>query len=650
MGSLYSIGISGLNAAQAGLITTGHNISNAATPGYSRQQALFGTNEATMTGSGYFGQGARVETVRRVYSQFLTAQALEAQTQYAEYSAYAEQIGALDNLLADTQAGLSPALTGFFDALQSVSSAPSSVASRQSVISAAQALTARFNALDQRMSEVDSAINGEISGAVTDINQLAAQIAAYNQKIIGAEAATGPNRLANDMLDTRDKLIAQLNENVRVTQLPQSDGSINLFIGNGQPLVVGNNAFALSATPSIADASRVELTYTAPGGAVIRLQEASLSGGKLGGLLAFRRDTLDGARNALGRIAIGLAEQFNAQHALGQDLNGSLGGAFFSAPSGTALAASTNSTAAAAHIDVAITDSSQLTTSDYSLTYDGSSYTLTRLSDRQAWTSPTLGGLPPGSSPQGFSLSSGATTMAAGDSFLIQPTRNGAASLRTVIQDPRDLAVAAPLRTVTSSANSGTGVISAGSVTSTAGLPLAGSPGGDITLRFDAASNTFVVTGGPGGTLAYNPGVDAAGATFTLAGQGGFTFQISGTPRDGDTFTIQNNAGGQGDNRNLLALAALQNSRTLAGGNTGFQGAYAQMVADVGAQAREVQSNQSAQEVLLQRVTEAQQSLSGVNLDEEAANLLRFQQAYMASGKMIEIASRLFDTILQLGR
>lgn len=646
MGSqLYSIGITGLNVAQAALTTTGHNITNASTPGYTRQQVIITTNDAQLTGAGFFGQGARVDTVKRIYSQYLSAQVMEAKTQSAQYTAYAEQISALDNLLADPNAGLSPAMTAFFDAVQSVTASPSSLAARQSVISAGEALTARFNAIDQRLKNIRTGLNTEIVGSVNQINELTQQIARLNNQITVAQSTTGETRLANDMLDSRDKLISQLNEIARVTQLEQSDGSINLFIGNGQPLVVGGNAFALTASASVEDPRRMEITYTAPGGSVLRLQETSITGGKLGGLLAFRRETLDEAQNALGRVAIGLAEQFNAQHVLGQDLNGALGTAFFNTLSGRALPASTNDSVAAAQINVTIDDSSQLTTSDYRLRFDGTNYTLTRLSDNQTWTAATLGGLPPAGSPQGFTLDSGATTMAAGDSFLIQPTRTGAGDIGMVLSDPRMLAVGMAMSTSASLSNTGSASISAGAVTSTTGLPLAGT----ISLTFDAASNTFVVTGGPGGTLSYNPTTDSAGASFTFAGQGGFTFEISGTPRDGDTFTIQANSAGQGDNRNLLELAALQDAETLAGGTTGFQGAYAQMVADIGAQAREVKVNQEAQAVLLERAEEAQQSLSGVNLDEEAANLLRYQQAYQAAGKMIEIASRLFDTVLQLG-
>lgn len=642
---LYSIGITGLNVAQAALTTTGHNITNAATEGYTRQQAIITTNDAQLTGAGFFGQGAKVDTVRRIYSQYLTAQVMEARTQSAQYTAYGEQISTLDNLLADPEAGLSPAMTAFFDAVQSVTASPSSLAARQSVISAAEAMTARFNAIDQRLNNIRNGLNTEISGSVDEINELTQQIARLNNQIVVAQSTTGDNRLANDMLDSRDKLIGQLNDIARVSQLQQTDGAINLFIGNGQPLVVGGNSFALTASPAVDDPRRMEITYTAPGGSIIRMQETSITGGKLGGLLAFRRETLDEAQNALGRVAVGLAEQFNAQHELGQDLNGALGTAFFNTLSGRALPASTNDSVAAAEINVTIDDSSQLTTSDYRLRFDGTNYTLTRLSDAQSWSAATLGGLPPSGSPQGFTLDSGATTMAAGDSFLIQPTRTGAGEIRMVLDDPRMLAVGMPMTTSASLSNTGSGSISAGAVTSTTGLPL----GGDITLTFDASTNTFAVTGGPGGTLAYDPATDSAGASFTFAGQGGFTFEISGTPRNGDVFTIQANSAGQGDNRNLLALAALQDAETLAGGTTGFQGAYAQMVADVGAQAREVKVNQDAQTVLLERAIEAQQSLSGVNLDEEAANLLRYQQAYQAAGKMIEIASRLFDTVLQLG-
>ncbi|MBL8471678.1 MAG: flagellar hook-associated protein FlgK [Rhodocyclaceae bacterium] len=651
MGGLTSIGISGLNAAQIGLSTTGHNITNASTPGFSRQQILQGTQNPQFTGSGFVGQGTHVATVTRAYSQYLVAQLQNAETRSNELTAYGTQIKQLDDLLADPLAGLSPALQDFYNGLQSVANDPTSVPARQSAISSAQSLAGRFNALDDRINEIRAGINSQIASSVTSINGSAGAIAELNQRIALAQAAG--NQPANDLFDRRDELIRDLNGQLRVTTLQQDDGAINVFVGNGQPLVVGNSAFNLAATPSPDDASRTEVSYLAPGGASLRLREDTLTGGTLGGLLSFRSQTLDMAQNALGRVAVGLTDAINGQQALGQDLTGALGGNFFAPPAAQALPGAANNATAAATLSVTLTNPAELTTSDYQLSFDGSNYTLLRLADNQAWSAPSLANLPPAGSPQGFTLADSATPpatgMQAGDIFTIYPTRNGAHNITVTLTDPRAVAAAQPMRTSTSTGNAGTAAIDAGSVTSTAGLPLAASPGGDITLTYDTLNKVFNVAGGPGGTLAYDPATDAGGKTFVFATPGGFTFRINGTPINGDRFTIGANTQGVGDNRNVLRMQQTQTANLLVGNTASLQGAYAQMVSDVGNKAREIDATSTAQQTLVTQVQSQRDSFSGVNLDEEAANLLRYQQAYQASGKMIEVASKLFDTLLALG-
>jgi flagellar hook-associated protein 1 FlgK len=643
--SILNIGVSGLNAAQAGLLTTGHNISNAATPGFNRQQMVQSTNTPQFTGAGFLGQGTNVVTVKRIYSQFLASQVLSAQTREAELSAYQTQIKQIDNLLADTSAGLSPALQEFFRSVQDVSANTASLPARQSMLSSAQSLVARFQALDQRLTEIRDGVNTQITGAVTEINSYAQQIAELNERIVLAQAA-GPTQPANDLLDQRDQLIADLNKLIRVTTLAESDGSYSVFIGSGQPLVVGQQALQLSAAPAADDPERTEVNLVKIGGGSITLQEDLLSGGTLGGLLSFRSQTLDTAQNALGRIAIAFSQTFNDQHRLGQDLLGNLGGNFFTAPpTPRVFAANTNT--GAASVTASIASVGSLTTSDYRITYDAGNYTLIRLSDD---TTTNLGAFAAPVTVDGITFTRGGGAAANGDTFLIEPTRTGARDIAVALSDARNIAAAGPVRTSAALANSGTGKISAGAVTSTTGLPMAASPGGDITLTFDAANNRFNVSGGPGGTLAYNPATDSAGKTFTFPTVGGFTFTVSGTPSDGDVFVIARNSSGVSDGRNMLALGQLQTQNTLAGGTASYQSAYSQIVSDVGNKAREVEVTLTAQENLVAQTESAQQSLSGVNLDEEAANLLRYQQAYQAAGKMIEIASKLFDELLALGR
>ncbi|MFZ2910975.1 MAG: flagellar hook-associated protein FlgK, partial [Candidatus Desulfobacillus denitrificans] len=420
--SVFNIGVSGLAAAQAGLLTTGHNISNASTPGFNRQQIVQSTNTPQFTGAGYFGQGTNVTTVQRVYNQFLASQTLSAQTRLSELNAYADQIRQVDGLLADPSAGLSTALNDFFRGVHEVAANPASIPARQSMLSMAQALVGRFQSVDGRLNEIRDGVDTQLASTVADINSYTTQIAALNQRIILAQAA-GPGQPANDLLDQRDQLIAQLNQQVRVTTLTESDGSLSVFVGNGQAVVVGAQSYGLATMQSGEDASRMTVGITLASGGTAALPEAMLTGGTLGGLLAFRRESLDTAQNALGRIALGLAETFNAQHRLGQDLTGALGGNFFTAPAPQVITPNNPPNGGTAAIGVAVASAANLTTSDYRLTANGGgNYTLVRLSDSTTVFSATA--LPQTVDGLTISLASGAAN--AGDSFLIQPTRAAA--------------------------------------------------------------------------------------------------------------------------------------------------------------------------------------------------------------------------------
>jgi flagellar hook-associated protein 1 FlgK len=647
--SILNIGLTGLYAAQAGLLTTSHNIANAGTRGFNRQQILQSTNAPQFFGGGFFGQGTDVTSVRRIYDRFLAGQVGAASSQAAQYQTYSNQISQIANLLADSSAGLSPALQDFFGSINAVAADPASLSSRQAMLSGAQSLVARFHSLDARLTEIRDGVNTQITSSVAGINAAAQQIAALNDRIAVVQA-TGSGQPPNDLLDQRDQLVADLNSLVRVTTSTESDGSISVFIGSGQALVVGAQASSLTAKPAADDLTRIEIGLQGPGGGAIPLPEGLLTGGTLGGLIAFRRETLDPAINNLGRIAIGLAQTFNAQHRLGQDLNGELGGDMFQVASASVVANARNS--GTANLAATLGNAADLTGSDYRVSYDGSNYTLTRLSDNRSWTASSLARLPPSSEPQGFSLDVASGVPAAGDSFLIQPTRKGSADLRLLITDPRDIAAAAPMLTAASVGNTGTGTISAGAVQSTANLGvlpvtltyasgnLSGFPPGlDVTIVHNGEATTHTA---PVASIAYSPG-----DTIQF---GGMSFGISGQPNDGDTFAIARNSSGVSDNRNALLLGQLQTANTLLGGSASYQSAYAQMVGVVGNKAREVDLGLNAQQSLVRQAQDAQQSVSGVNLDEEAANLVHYQQMYQASGKVIEIASKLFDQILALAQ
>ncbi|MEO6561779.1 MAG: flagellar hook-associated protein FlgK [Nitrosospira sp.] len=636
MGSgIFGIGLSALNAAQNGLLVTGHNVSNAATPGYTRQQIVQSTNPAQATGVGFIGQGVKVDTVSRSYNQLLTNQVSQAKTESSQLDTYYAQMQQIDKLLSDTTGtvGLAPALQDFFGSVQDVATNPADVPSRQSMLSDAEVLARRFQSLNSSLDDIENGVNDQIKSSVSLVNTLASQIGKMNDAIGRAEGAAH-GQPANDLRDQRDQLVAQLNQQVRTKVVEQSDGSYGVFIGSGQPLVMGNQVFQLAATASPTDANRVEVAYVADGNS-IPLKESNLSGGTLGGLLQFRSESLDAARNGLGRVAIGMAGTFNAQHRLGQDTNGNLGGDFFTVPSPSVTASTRNTGSAVVAAD--ITGYGALTTSDYSLRYDGANYTLTRLTDGVAQTFTTF--------PQtvdGVHLDLASGTAAAGDEFLIQPTKNGAGQIGVAIQDTSLIAIAAPIRTDAPLANTGTGRISAGTVnTPSPADPNLKAP---VTLTFTSA-NTFDVSG----TGTGNP----SGVAFSLGGAisyNGWTVQITGSPKPGDTFSIGPNTNGVGDNRNALLLGALQSNNTLAGGTASYQSAYGQVVSQVGNKTRELDVTSTAQANVVTQTQALQQSESGVNLDEEAANLMRYQQAYQAASKVIQTANTMFDTLLSLAR
>lgn len=635
---IFNVGISGLNAAQLGILTTGHNIANASTPGYSRQQIFQTANTPMFTGAGYIGQGTNVETIRRIYNQQLNEQVLAAQTGAAEMDSYLGQIAQIDKLLADPDAGLSPALAAFFKAVQEMAANPASLPARQGMLGASEALVARFQSMDRRLDEVRTGINAQIQSEATAIASYAEQIAAINQRIIQANAA-GPNQPPNDLLDRRDRLVADLNGLIRATTIEQNDGTYSVFIGNGQPLVVGTLAFSLRAVAAPDDPARIVLALGAPGGGITHLPESQLRGGKLGGLLAFRSESLDGAQNALGRIALTLAQNFNDQHRLGQDLLGNLGGNYFNTSLLTpTVRANANNAVPAQQPTVSFATVGNLSTSDYRLYYDGANFALQRLADGNVRTFAAL--------PQtfdGLNIAAGGWTPVAGDSFLIQPTRGAAANLALAITDPRAIAAAAPIRTGTPLGNTGTGSVSAGTVN--APPPPNANLRQTVTLTFNNPPTTFNVVGAGTGdpvNVPYTPGADIS--------YNGWTTRISGTPAAGDSFVVEQNVNGVSDNRNGVLLGALQTRSTMEGGTATYQSAYSAIVAQVGNKARQVEITGMAQRALYEQAVATREQVSGVNLDEEAANLLRYQQAYQAAARMMAVADRLFGEIIQLGR
>jgi flagellar hook-associated protein 1 FlgK len=762
--SIFSIGQSALAAAQAAQATTSHNISNATTPGYNRQVVVQSTAGGINYGYGFVGQGTQVAEIKRVYNDFLNKQVLASLTSASSLDSYYSQISQIDNMVADTSAGLSPALQDFFSAMQNLASTPNNDAARQAVLSAGQTLSARFQSLNDQLSQSRTSVNSQITSSVNSINSYATQIQALNMAILKA-SGSGGGAAPNDLLDQRDQAIADLNKIVKVTTLPQDNGAISVFIGNGQPLVLGDQVSTLVATPSASDQTRLQVSYK-NGSNTILIPDGAFAGGSLGGIMSYRTETLDVAQNTLGRVAIALASSFNTQHKLGQDQNGAMGTDFFAV--GTPQINSTLGNSATAVASATIVDASKLTTSDYKLTFDGTNYTFTRVSDGNATVVPALPATNFPVTIDGVKYTT--PTMAAGDSFLIQPTINGAGTLKVILASTQNIATAAPIVTgvtknttltaqSSTTGNAGTGTVAGISVNqsaATAGTTQTYTYSAANTLTLTPAAAASVTIGGvttnyaAGATIPYTPGaggvISSGGVSFSVngaptigdkfvlttpnigtgvisAGQveldipgppasssftqmaagsslnytydgqnqalvrsatapatlsavvvthadgttnsyaagitsipfkpgdklatAGFSFSITGQPSDGDVFTVKPNTGGVSDNRNMLALDALQTANTI--GNTSFQGSYSQLVSFIGNKTNEIDVTNKAEKARLTAIQTEQQSESGVNQDEELANMIKNQTAYQAAAKIIQAASDMLNVLFTLG-
>jgi len=550
---ILGIGISGLNAAQAGIRTTEHNISNVNTAGYRRQDTVYASQTPTFTGAGWFGNGVAIDSVRSQYSQFLDNEVLLDQTQLSRHETYAAQASQVDKLLGDDRSSLSASLNAFFNSANEVANDPTSAAARQAMLASGRNLAGRvntlYNSLQQRLDDSNQAV----ASLSTQINTSARQIATLNQSIARLEAQNG--QPANDLRDQRDQAIADLNKLVDVTTVRQSSGELNVFIGSGQILVSGNQANQFN-TP-VADANDPYNLSPAPrlpqlnvSGASVTLTGSQISGGELGGWLAVRDEVVKPALADLNRIAVAIGAEVNRVHN---------GGAYYDSTAGAMAAGGdffsgvvAQAGPTASWIGVNFT-SNRLANEAYTVSYDGANYTVTRVSDSAAAAFAAGAEVMLGGVPQGFKLADGTPAPAAGNTW---------------------------------------------------------------TLNFQDYAHTMSVA------VTHIEQIAAADSTTT----------------------------GPGDNSNMLALAALQTTGILDNGGTTFANGYTQMVGKGAALAAEADLNSKAFSSLTTQARDAQQSVSGVNLDEEAANLIRFQQAYQAAAKAISVANTLFDEILALGR
>ncbi len=648
--TLMSIGMRAMFANTASLNVTGHNIANANVEGYSRQEVELATANGQFTGAGFFGKGVNVVNVKRAHDQFLTMQAAAAKSVAAADDARHTQLTQLEDLFPSGEQGLGHAMGEFFTAMVDLANTPADGSARQAVLARAADVSDRFANTGARLDMLQAGVRSDLQNSARAVTALAARVADLNAAI---SASRGQNQQPNDLMDQRDQLINQIGQYINVTTIPASDGTIGVFVAGGHRLVLGAESATLTAHADSYDASRVALSLTSSGES-LEVGESLITGGSMAGLLKFQNHDLVDARNRVGQMAAAFAARVNEAQSLGIDLNGNAGSALFTIGAPQALPAASNARDASgqflAAVNLEVTDASLLQASDYAMRADPANpgrYLVERLSDGVTRS------VADGDTVDGFTIHLGTPAPAAGDRFLLQPVARAAAGMSRALDDPNGVAAAQPVQASMGVNNTGTATLDQLRMTD-------GSvdPNLTATITFSDATGayTWELRDRTTGALASSgTGQWTAGEPIAL---NGFALSLNGVPATGDTVTVEKTLFPATNNGNALALSRLADEgfvgRTLdAAGNlvdgATVTDAYADTMADVGVR---VQSARTAAEISSTNADQAAQALAaktGVNLDEEAARLIQYQQGYQAAAKVLQVAQSVFDTMLQIG-
>ena len=642
MSSLMSIGKTAMFANYAALQTVGNNIANANTAGYSRQTTQLADAPGQFTGSGFFGKGVSVTTVARAYDKFLTNQAVGSTAVAAGDAARVDKLTQLENVFPIGSTGVGYAAGEFLNAFVDLSNNPGDSSARQVVLSQATELASRFRAAGDQLSALQTGVTQDIKAAVGNVNSLAKQVAQLNAQIAGMK---GNGQTPNQLLDQRDSLISQIAATINVTTIEADDGSVGVFIGGGQNLVLGANANTIKAVPDTFDPAKAMLTMSE--GSVDRLiPPESLAGGSLSGLLKFQNEDLTAANNLLGQMAAAVSGAVNTQQSLGLDLGQptSAGAPIFSVGAARVLGANANTGTAA--LSITVNDASKLQASDYEMSFDGSAYTLTRSSDKTAVPgSPfTPAQLATGVQFDGVTLQLTGGAANNNDRFLLQPVAAASQSMQSVLASTKGLAAASPFTGSVNVNNTGTATIASLAAVNPS---YNGALSADITFTSATGDYSWSMSDGSTGT-----GTWTAGSPIAL---NGFELNLAGVPKSGDKIAVVPTLAVASNNGNALAFAKLGSTGIVAPAGGSGSGAasqtvtdaYASTLANIGVRVQGGKTAATISGAVANQAESARANQAGVNLDEEAAKLIQFQQSYQAAAKILQVAQAIFDTMLQ---
>jgi flagellar hook-associated protein 1 len=656
---LMSIGSRAMTANYAALQATGNNIANVNTPGYSRQTVDLETATGQFSGVGFFGKGVNVKTVSRQYDEFLVREAATSGAIAASDAARAEQLRQLEKVFPTGEAGLGYAASQMFNAFVDVANQPQDNSARQVVLSRAQELSARFRTAAGQLDTLQAGISQDLTVSVKNVNELTRQIAELNQSISNAK---GLGHAPNDLLDKRDLAINDLSKLLQVSTIAADDGSTSVFFAGGQPLVLSNTATTLTTVPDKYDRNKLQIGVL-DNGVSRAIPSDLLGGGSMSGLMQFQNDDLTNARNLLGQMAMAISGGLNAQQSRGWDLSRTLGADILSVGAARVLPSTLNTGTGV--VGLSIDDPGLVQPSDYELVYQGGgNYSLSRLSNQQAPLPVTVTAAQLAAGYRmvdGMNITLASGTPAVGDRFLLQPVNAAARDMKRALDDPRGIAAASPVTATVGTTNTGTATIGELKVVSSAVNPKV-----SISIAFTNNSGAYAFTQVDNTTP---PPVTTSGTGTWTAGVpisfNGWELQLNGLPKSGDTLDISETLYPANNNGNANALFGLRDD-TLVGSvraNNGVSApasgdvliaginatdAYAGALAEIGVR---VQSGLLAadQSASIEADAVARQSASsGVNLDEEAARLIQFQQSYQAAAKMLQIAQSLFDSLMQI--
>ena len=650
--SLMNVGVSALNANQQALTTVGHNIANVNTPGYSRQtvytKAIPG--QTASCASGFIGKGVQVATVMRNYSALLNRQSNAANAIHAADTSRLQGLMQMQDVFKGGDGSLGAAVTNMMNAFVDVQAAPSDATGRNVVLTRMSELAARFHAASNMLEEQDYSTAQQLRNNALLVNDKASQVARLNNEISRA-LATGHQ--PNDLLDARDQVIREINQYVQTTQVAADDGSISLFVGGSQALVLGINSGQLSVeeTKEYPGSQRMALYFSQPGGQKLELTAAMVGGGEIAGLLKFRNDDLAEGRNLLGRLAMTIGHELNLQNKRGLTLNGQQGGALFSLPTTSTgygnITGYSNIGPGAATTQVI--DASQLKPSEYRLIFEGSPLTpvLTRMSDGKVFNATSTSPLTFEADGLRFIVPNATTAAAvAGNSMLFKPFSTAASEIEALVHNPDELAAASALTANINKNNTGKLQLTQVGANDFTAIPAAQDP---VRLTFDGAGQVTYQTYNhlTSTWSAASPPMDYTPGQPIIIN--GWSITLTGTPAAGDTVDVANaldfgeafrlNAGNAGAFLDLRDKKVFDEGTTLSDG-------FSAAMAVVGTRTQSVQLAEKLSSTVAKNLEMDRTAVSGVNLDEEAARLLQYQQAYQASSKVIQIAQSLFDSML----